>query len=130
MDDFHEYSDMSDAEASTEATVGHQGIKNTLEANAYPDPEDIPSYPWLGSNVVNEGSSVQKPSSTALDPPWALQVSEEGSDSIGRHNREQIHAGLDDNDSSADPDFHYSGDNLTCVHAKSNLWLSKQTDMV
>ena len=76
----------------------------------YPDPEEIPSYPWLG-RVVEDGPSIPKSSLAPLSAPWATDLSEDESD--GRDDQDpeddaRIQARMVDYEPTVDPDFEYS----------------------
>ena len=119
MHAYDEYDDVDGTGANGESTVGHVENLYSIRSNAYPDPEDVPSYPWLGSKAVEEGPSVPKSSLNRVNGSWALELSEDdsdGRDDISQDEYEALEqAQMRNNDPAADPDFQYSDNSPTYV---------------
>ena len=80
----------------------------------YPDPEEIPSYPWLG-RVVEDGPSVPESSLAPLNAPWATDLSEDEIDGRDENGLDNDGARIVDYDPAVDPDFEYSDNSPTYV---------------
>lgn len=120
MHGYDEYGDIDGTGANGESTLGHVGSVYSIQSNTYPDPEDLPSYPWLGSRAVEERPSIPKPSLTQFDASWASEFSEDDPD--GRDDIRQdeydalVQVQMKNNDPTADPDFQYSDNSPTYVY--------------
>ena len=119
MHEYDEYNDPEGMGANSEATADRPGIRYSRESNTYPDPEDIPSYPWLGSGVIEEGPSIPTSSFSQLSAPCPLGFSEDESEGQNDILQEDIdtqrYPRMDENDLTVDPDFQYSDDSPTYV---------------
>ena len=91
---------------------------NVNASNAYPDPEDIPTYPWFGSKIGEIETYKPRSLIEPLNAPISSQSEEnsEGEDAIYTENGEMTHVRSDYNNASIDPDFQDSGDSATYVY--------------
>ena len=86
-------------------------------ASMYPDPEDMPTYPWLGaSTLLSPTQTPQASTSLALGFNGSSIDGEDhgGSDAIDVL---QFPAGKDPNDPLVDPDFQFSEASARYVQA-------------
>ena len=116
MNKYAKYGDSSGAETNGEDVLEKRSFD---EPNAYPDPEDVPSYPWIGSHIVTDEANIRQSPCMLPRPSWVLQISDSDDDTDGANQleQEQLHAQIGQIDSSVDPDFHCSGESHTCVIA-------------
>ena len=109
MDEWDEAEDTEEAGIDCGRTVQQHQTPNPNVSTAYPDPEDIPSYPWFGGKLAEKGA----PTPTSLVP--SLDDDSGDEDGIINEDGEQMHAQPDYDDASVDPDFQYSGDSVMYV---------------
>ena len=117
MDEWDQAGDTEEAGIDCGRIVQQSQTRNPIVSTAYPDPEDIPSYPWFGGKVADKGARLPK-SLVALDPLTSLEDDSWDEDGIINEGGKQMHTQLDYDDASADPDFHYSGDSAMYVYWK------------
>lgn len=114
MDEWDELEDMDGAGIDYGRTLQQPQRGNPIVSTAYPDPEEIPSYPWFGAKVAEKGARTP----TSLLPSNPLTTFDDDSgdeDGIITEDGEQMHAHIDLNDALIDPDFQYSGDSTVYV---------------
>ena len=106
------------AGSDDEAVIPPSQRRSLNASNAYPDPEDIPTYPWFGSNIGEKETYIPR---SSIGPLNALVSSEseddsEGEDALYTENGEMTHVRFDYNNALVDPDFQDSGDSATYVY--------------
>ena len=106
------------AGSDDEAGIQPSRRRNLDVSNAYPDPEDVPTYPWFGSNIGEKETHIPR---SSIGPLNTLTSSEseddpEGEDAIYTGKDETTRVRFDYNNVSVDPDFQDSGDSATYVY--------------
>ena len=116
MDEYGSDNDV-DSTAANYRFVTEQPQHRMLEdSNAYPDPEDIPSYPWFGSSANHKADVIPKPSFASSDTLKFRSNDADVGDDTCSDTDESLHIQVDYNDTSVDPDFQYSDDSSAYVH--------------
>lgn len=77
-------------------------------ANVYPDPDDMPTYPWLGAEPSERVLQLQRPSTSQMLLPQTPLVEFEGGSEIEMTDDAQLPATRDPNNLLIDPDFQFS----------------------
>ena len=123
MDKFDGNECIDGAESDDEALIQPSQRLLVDAANAYPDPEDIPTYPWFGSRIGEKETHI---SSALIEPliPRTSSQSEENSedeDTVYTENGDMTHVRFDYNNALVDPDFEVSGDSAMYVYALDTM---------
>lgn len=118
MDEYDDYDEKDSVEFDDDEAIYQLPSSSFNDLNAYPDPEDIPSYPWLGSSVTEKEKNALKP---PLPPKGALGSPAHDTDGAGcgddSNSSRPTHVRFDFNNASVDPDFQFSGDSAMCVYS-------------
>ena len=116
----HAYDQDDDAEsmqADGESAKHQTENRHPLDSNAYPDPEDVPSYPWISSRAVEHGSHIANSPIARSNRPWASASSDDDydgqNDSLWGDKNALLQAQINENDPTVDPDFQFSDNSPT-----------------
>ena len=123
MDGLYGNEDIDGAPSDDESVIQPSPSVHANASNAYPDPEDIPTYPWFGSKVGEKetyvpGSSIEPLNTLISSLP---EESSGGEDAAYIEAGEMTHARFDYNNASADPDFQDSGGNSMYVNVLDTM---------
>ena len=112
--DLHEWGAMHPVNLEPATDLDYPILSN---ANVYPDPDDMPTYPWLGTSISGSVSQFQRPS--AGPTPWSREPSihSENDGAIDMNDRAGLPARRDPNHPLVDPDFQFSEDSAGYVQA-------------
>ena len=77
------------------------------DANMYPDPDDMPTYPWLGLRTSGASLQAQEPSASLTSGSNTPSICSIDDTEFDMNDEILLPSGKDPNDPLADPDFQY-----------------------
>ena len=118
MDELRGSEGIDGAESDDEAVIQPSQRFNLNNSNAYPDPEDIPTYPWFGSKIGEREAYIPRSSTEPLNALISSESEDnsEGEDAFYTENGEMARGQFDYNNALADPDFQDFDDSATYVY--------------